>query len=232
MLVNSAAPSIYAKQLHGYFVAHREALAANGVVGADAPLIISLTSTADTATGKVHPIGNVLAPLFPSLWRKYDGNDFILETNTANLQIPQAYYYRRTPGHNPLLVNHWIVPAPAAPKPDDKQSLLQQNMDPARASDLTNRVFHTSPRKKGDPPHTWHITSTPPDLDWSTYKGVKPVFLGPRAVYSGYWIMRCTKEIIRGHNDIWSLQAMETYAALFREAAWLREQKPASRRQP
>jgi hypothetical protein len=59
---------------------------------------------------------------------------------------------------------------------------------------------------------------------------VKPVFLGQRAVYSAYWIMRCGKEIMRGHNDIWSLQAMETYAALFREAAWLREQKPASRR--
>ena len=41
--------------------------------------------------------------------------------------------------------------------------------------------------------------------------------------------MRCQKEIISGHNDIWSQQAMETYAALFRETEFLREEKPGAR---
>ena len=32
--------------------------------------------------------------------------------------------------------------------------------------------------------------------------------------------------IIDGHNDVWNMQAMETYAALLREAEFLRSQKP------
>jgi len=39
--------------------------------------------------------------------------------------------------------------------------------------------------------------------------------------------MRCEKEIIAGHNDVWSQQAMETYAALVRETEVLSTQKPA-----
>jgi hypothetical protein len=237
VLVNSAAPSIYAKQLHGYMVAHREALAGSGVVGADGPLIISLTSKADWATGVVHTWGNALAPLYPSLWRKYDGNDFILATNDSAIKIPQSYYYRRTPGHNPLLVNHWIVPAVEQPrteeaKADARQSFMQRNMDLRRTAEVTNRTFYTSPRKPGGQPSVWQITTAPPSEDekWSTYKGHKPVALGPRAVRSGYWILRCPKEIIRGHDDIWSQQAMETYAALFREAEYLRGQPPAKKR--
>jgi len=47
MLVNSAAPSIYAKEFYGYMAAHRAALKSSKVPGADAPIVISLTSTAD-----------------------------------------------------------------------------------------------------------------------------------------------------------------------------------------
>ena len=43
---------------------------------------------------------------------------------------------------------------------------------------------------------------------------------------SGCWIIRCEEEIINGHNDVWSMQAMETYAALLRETEFLRRQKP------
>jgi hypothetical protein len=231
MLVNSAAPSIYAKQFYGYMVAHREALVRNGVAGADAPLVISLTSEADWATGVVHNYGNLLAPLYPSLWRSYDGRDFILalETNAPLVKVPQSYYYRRTPGHNPLLVNHWIVPAPGDSEADDGQSQLHKNLDLKRTAEVQARTFQTSPRKGTGKPKVWQITTAPPDPKWSTYHGYKPLFLGRNAVKSGYWIMRCEKEIIRGHNDIWSQQAMETYAALFRETEYLRAQKPTPR---
>jgi len=235
MLVNSAAPSIYARQLHGYMVAHREALANNGVTGADAPLIISLTSKADWATGKVHPWGNALAPLYPSLWRSYLGSEFILamDSNAPPVKIPQSYYYRRTPGHNPLLVNHWIVPAPDEPPPAPAQSVMQQNIDTRRTNEIANRTFHTSPRKPGGKTNTWQLITTPlpKDKAWSTYQGYKPLCVGPGEVRSGYWIMRCPKEIISGHNDIWSQQAMETYLALFRESEYLRKQPSVRRRE-
>ena len=58
----------------------------------------------------------------------------------------------------------------------------------------------------------------------------KPVGVGTNAAKSGYWIMRCEKEIIAGHNDVWSQQAMETYVALVRETEFLRTQKPAPRK--
>ena len=52
--------------------------------------------------------------------------------------------------------------------------------------------------------------------------------VGARGTYlrkeSAYWIVRCPAEIIRDHNDIWSQQAMDTYAALYRLALVLREQ--------
>ncbi len=43
---------------------------------------------------------------------------------------------------------------------------------------------------------------------------------------TAYWIIRCTKEIIKDHNDIWSQQAIDTYAALYAISLALREQKP------
>jgi hypothetical protein len=228
LFVNSAAPSIYAKQFYNYMVAHRQALVRHGIVGADAPLVISLTSRADKATRLAHKYGNLFAPLYPSLWRKYDASDFILSTTkeTRSVKVPQWYYYRRTPGHNPLLVNHWIVPAEADSEPMGEQTPMQQNLDLKRPAEITSRTFHTSPRKPGGKTITWKIVDSPPDPEWSTYRGLRSLSSIPNASRSGYWIIRCEKEIIGGHNDVWSTQAMETYAALLREAEFLRTQTP------
>jgi len=229
LFVNSAAPSIYAKQFYNYMVAHRQALLRHGIMGADAPLVISLTSKADMATRRAHKYGNLFAPLYPSLWRNYDASDFILSTTkeTRSVKVPQSYYYRRTPGHNPLLVNHWIVPAEADPEPLREQTALQQNFDLKRPAEIASRTFHTSPRKPGGKTNTWKIVDSPPDPKWSTYKGLRSLSSIPNASRSGYWIIRCDKEIIDGHNDVWNVQAMETYAALLREAEFLRAQKPS-----
>ena len=67
LFVNSAAPAIYAKEMRDFLKAHRSALTHNGNPAADIPVILSLTSTADQATGMLHPIGNILAPFSPSL---------------------------------------------------------------------------------------------------------------------------------------------------------------------
>jgi hypothetical protein len=228
LFVNSAAPSIYAKQFYNYMVAHRQALLRHGVVGADAPLVISLTSQADKATRLAHKYGNILAPLYPSLRRQYDASDFILSTTkeTRSVKVPQWYYYRRTPGHNPLLVNHWIVRAEGEAEPLREQTAMQQNLDLKRPTEIANRTFHTSPRKPGGRTNTWKIVDSPPDAKWSTYKGLRSLSSIANASRSGYWIIRCEEEIIGGHNDVWSTQAMETYAALLRETEFLRAQKP------
>src|SRR6266850_396454 len=71
LFVNSAAASIYAKEMRDFLKAHRSALGLNHDPAQDVPVIVSLTSTADWATGIIHPIGNLLAPLSPSLKRRY-----------------------------------------------------------------------------------------------------------------------------------------------------------------
>ena len=118
LLVNSAAPSIYAKQFQSYMAAHRQAMVRDRVTGANSPIFISLTSAGDQATGGIHPKANRFCFLLPTLRRKYYGADFILEEKpeNANVVIQQSYYYRHTPGHNPLLVNRFIEPDnPAEP---------------------------------------------------------------------------------------------------------------------
>jgi len=211
LLINSAAPSIYAKQLAGFMISHQRALAKDGVVGADAPVIASITSEKDSATGLMHKYGNLLAWMMPTLWRRYAGfGEFLLHapspTTTGKaakeIHIWQWFFYRRTPGHNPLLVNMWITPrgASATPAPDPAQMII--------------------PLGAG-----WQATSVPPRPEWSRYRGYDPVCITPRA-RSTYWIMRCPGTIMSGHNDIWNKTARETYEQLIAAVTTLRQQKP------
>ena len=59
LFLNSAAPSIYAKEMRDFLEANRAAL--GHATGADAPVIVSLTSTADSATGGIYPLAHFLA---------------------------------------------------------------------------------------------------------------------------------------------------------------------------
>jgi hypothetical protein len=204
LLVNSAAPSIYAKQFQGYLAAHRQAMVSAHVQHAATPIVFSLTSGADWATRFAHPLANMLAPFAPSLWRYYRGSEFILELTPAadGVTIPQSYYYRHTPGHNPLIVNRFIEP---------------ESADAPRDS-----VAFTTAAKKGGS-NTWSINFPPvtsTNIRFSVYRGLRPLawtrtergWLKYRD--TAYWIIRCPKTIIAGHNDIWSQAAMDTYAAL------------------
>jgi hypothetical protein len=169
--------------------------------------MFSLTSEADWATGIAHRVANLVTVFVPTLMRKYHGNDFILVEGGPQdtLTIRQSYYYRRTPGHNPLLVNRFIEPADA----------VEGTSDP---------VFQTTDaagRKSA-----WRI-AFPPATDryknFSIYRGFRPLAWTERNGRlpfkdTAYWIIRCPKAIIGGHNDIWSQAAMDTYAELHRIA--------------
>ena len=202
VIVNSAAPSIYAKQFQSYLAGHRQAMARAHVPHANTPIMFNVTSAADWATGITHPIANMLCPLVPTLWRKYTYDDFTVERVRANedIVVPQSYYYRHTPGHNPLLVNRFIE-SKASATPDG---------------------FRTSvPFGDGS---SWFINFPPvtPDFDqFSRYRGRRPLAWTrgtDRYNESAYWIVRCPKAIISGHNDIWSPHAMDMYAAFHRIA--------------
>ncbi|MFN0080536.1 MAG: hypothetical protein ACKVY0_29055 [Prosthecobacter sp.] len=227
LFVNSAAPSTHSKQLGDVLWGHRQALKKMNPVPshADAPLIMSVTSEADSATGKIHPLGNLLAGLSPSLQRRH--TDVLTDgsRDEKNREIPsgslhQSYYYRRTPGHNPLLVDHWVVPelAPSRATPCDTcAGVLQDNL---RLDEGLGdaELFFTTPKNAQSGVKAWRVAEEVPShakKDWERVKGLLPLDR-----QSNYWTIRCPKELIGGHNDIWSAQAMEMYAALYRLAVW------------
>jgi hypothetical protein len=227
LLVNSAAPSIYAKQLQSFMAAHCHAMARNKVVGAHAPVFFSLTSSGDWATGKIHRYANALCFLVPTLRRFYKGNDFILARGNGSdeVEIQQSYYYRHTPGHNPLLVNRFIEPdlSPDSLGEDAPSAPLRSNL----ATTGTTLKFSTS-NGETEADRRWAI-NFPPQTDeykhFSRYPENSDGFLPVVWEKNGsgnyayretaYWIIRCPAEIIKDHNDIWNQKAMDTYAALY-----------------
>lgn len=237
LLVNSAAPSIYAKHFKDYLAAHRGAMIRAKAKGADAPIFFSLTSEGDSANDRAHPIGNLFAGLSPTLQRDYHGHsDFILwdkcGTGTPGPIVPQSAFYRRTPGHNPLLVNRWIEPCKIPHDlPRTAEDCMNKNVE-LNATEAESMHFFTS-KKDGSGSNQWEINpideALPEHQSWSNWKGYKPVCwdrgnaTNPDRSKTGYWIIRCPAEIINDHNDIWNQQAMETYAALFRTAVVMKQ---------
>ena len=98
-LVNEAAPATEARQLLGFLQRHRVKLV---VDGASAPLILSITSAGDAATGVAFPIGQYPSKLTKAL-RHYN--------DTAPPDMPisqQSTYYLHTTGHLPPLFSHLV----------------------------------------------------------------------------------------------------------------------------
>ena len=215
LFLNSAAPSIYAKEMRDFLEANRNAQ--RFAPGTKAPVIISLTSTADSATGTIYPLAHVFAPLQPSLHRCYTNGIFGSE-NQTHPGIRQSKFYTKTPGHQPYLINHWVVPdkAPAPVGLVGQDDVFDANISVKKTSDPY--VFYTS--DPGHPSKAWRVTnetSAPVTLDG----------LRLSMQESDYWIMNCGKELIASHGDIWSTKTMEMYAALYRLTAYLRDKQPS-----
>ena len=132
LLVNSAAESIYSKEMIDMY---RETTPPLG-----APHVIMISSEADRATGVAFPIGTKLSniPKFlTGAFRQYheEGRD-----------ISQYNYFTRTPGHNDSLVSHRLVDLPpdTSPLPADPFDMNLKN--PAGA--FENVTLYTGTRLK------------------------------------------------------------------------------------
>jgi hypothetical protein len=196
--------------MRDFLEAARSALETANDPDADVPVIVSLTSTADCATGLMHPLGNCLAPFSPSLQRRYTTGIFCEKLPDhswpTHRGIRQSEFYTTTPGHNRFLINHWVVKGDA-PLPEDSSSdaVFRTNLSLA-VSDPD--LFYTS--KSSYPAAAWRLVSQNPATA-VTLDGL------PLAMQkSNYWIVSCGKELIQNHNDIWSQTAMEMYAGLYR----------------
>lgn len=213
LFLNSAAPSIYAKEMRDFLEANR---ASHHYTGQnDYPVIVSLTSTADSATGVAYPLAHCLCPLKPSLQRKYTTG--IFGTNgQEHAGIRQWNFYLRTPGHQPYLVNHWIVPATGiAP-------MKEMSSDQVFATNISRKIVHDPyvffTSAGTNPAAAWRITNAPPSGKEVTLDGMQLSMRG-----SDYWIMNCDKDLIASHGDIWSIKQMEMYAGLYRLALYLKK---------
>jgi hypothetical protein len=100
--------------------------------------------------------------------------------------------------------------------PTDHQSIIDENLDYTTPDPFS---FYATDANDPRQIKHWRLSISPPDASekkWANQFGP----LEPNR--SSYWIMRCNKEIIRNHNDVWSDSAMETYAALYRLVEWTR----------
>lgn len=218
LFVNSAAPALYAKMLRDYLAAYSLSQIERDPVRARRPLVISLTSSADAATGKVHPIGNWYVRFRPGLWRRCCEHLFPKSSRAPGVR--QYTLFDRTPGHHPLLVSYWITRATGIEPPPD--------VAPAEffAWNLTEREEPLSPlftrmpdSKSHEKIGAWKITplhehrSELERTGWFSSLGPHR----PKSYLSAYWVMRCDGDIMSGHNDYWNDTVTDLYAALYRE---------------
>ena len=206
VLLNSAGESIYAKEMTDML---RRRLPASGArTGADEisarhPLIVSITSKADWATGVIFPIGTRLSNA-TGTFRQYDWDD---KYGTGSQHVSQREYFTRTPGHNDRLISHAAVVTEGTAK-----------LPAYQYTDTCSTAMLDAFRRNLSEP----LTGPNGEVKFVTVpaKGEQTVWkLEPRMdakFQTPYWIISVPKEIMRDHGDIFNENALALMARLFR----------------
>jgi hypothetical protein len=205
VLLNSAAESIYAKEMID-MLRRRKPASTNSVVdeiSAKHPLIVSITSKADWATRVLFPIGTQLSNV-RGTFRKYEWDTMYGESSH---NVAQKEYFTRTPGHNERLVSYEALPAsgsPARPTYQDTEVCSHEMLDAFRRN-LNEPLTGPNGAIKFST-----IAATGEETQWE----LKPTI--PDSLQTPYWIIKVPKEIIRDHSDIFNENALAMMARLFR----------------
>lgn len=152
------------------------------------PFLVSLTSTADKATGTAFPVSTSLAAT-TKVFNKVDlpGSD----NREAEERESERRFYTSTPGHNELLINHQTEKLPKTIQAPGGLNALQTNL----SHNLTGEVFTTD--GADGTLELWHIKRT-------------------GTVDVPYWNVKVDPSLIRNHGDIWNPKAQAMMAAIFR----------------
>lgn len=200
VFLNSAAPSLYAKQLREFLEDDQRTSAR--------PKIISITSTGDWATGIMHPLGNWSKRFSPDLQHPY------YPYGVKGPTVPAWQYYDLTPGHNQYLIGYGIC--------------ADGKAQPAGALNSADKVFSLNLRR--DNPEDMFYTQLPDGTiqAWKfgysdPRKSGKPL----KQNESTYWIATVPPQIIQGHTGIWTGPAMEMLAGVYRISEQLSTQPAA-----
>lgn len=182
LVVNPASDSILTRQMIA-------ALASRQTENAR-PFLVSLTSTADAATGKAFPFSTSLAAA-TKVFNKVElpGSDE-REGEERLRRESERGFYTSTPGHNKFLINHQTDRLKTIPAPGGLRAL------PTNLShELTDEDFATDgPNGTLD---LWRFARTG-DVDVP------------------YWNVKVDPSIIKNHGDIWNPKAQAMMAAIFR----------------
>lgn len=204
LLVNSAADSLYAKQMRDML----ERIQPRGDVDPHHPLMISITSESDSATGLWFRIGSFFPNLFAH--RQYHwGGRF----DRASDEVDQNEYLTSTPGHNARLFSHRIAqiePPPDAPSPETMRAR-------ARATTTCGLEENAAFEQNLQHPRDDFTFATQSSADATAFDWWQLVEDG-RDPVTPYWIMHVPDKIIHGHGPIFTPAGRALMAALFRIA--------------
>src|SRR5712692_2873899 len=206
VLLNSAAESIYAKEMIDMF--RRRHLtpsksARGDEISAEHPLLVSITSKADSATGMLFPIGTGLSNAL-GIFRKYEWDT---KYGESSHNVSQREYFTHTPGHNDLLISHETKVVEGVPRRPS-----YEETDACRAEMLNAFRRNLNELAPGSKDEIRFVTVAPTgeETEWE----LEP--RGPDRLQTPYWIVSVPKEIIRDHSDIFNENALAMMARLFR----------------
>jgi pimeloyl-ACP methyl ester carboxylesterase len=208
VLLNSAGESIYAKEMIDLLrrrAPHSMKESASDEISARHPLIVSITSKADFATGLLFPVGTQLSNA-TGTFRKYEWDD---RYGTSSHGVSQREYFTQTPGHNDRLLSYSVKPVPGKGSPKEPKyqdtEMCSSEMLAAFRRNLTEPL--TGPNGE-----IRFVTggSSGDETEWYLHSEI------PDTLQTPYWIVRVPKEIIRDHSDIFNENALALMARLFR----------------
>ncbi|MGB5661389.1 MAG: SMP-30/gluconolactonase/LRE family protein [Thermoanaerobaculia bacterium] len=126
ILVNPASQSMLAKNMVGLLKRNRLQFYREDEDGnrRESPLIVSVTSTADMATGNLYPLALSMKG-WSKKFRQYEPTD-------CSPAPSQKEFYTHTAGHNPVLYSHVIATTGSidAGSVDDSEMVLEVSVDP------------------------------------------------------------------------------------------------------
>ena len=180
LVVNPASDSVLTRQMIAALASRR--------TEHTRPFLVSLTSTADKATGTAFPVSTSLAAA-SKVFNEVDlpGSD----GREREERESERRFYTSTPGHNEFLINHETEKLPKTIQAPSGLNALQTNL----SHNLVGEVFTTD-----GPDGTlelWHIKRT-------------------GTVDVPYWNVKVNPSLIRNHGDIWNPKAQAMMAAIFR----------------
>jgi hypothetical protein len=201
LLVNSAAESIYGKEMSDMFgrIGNRDS------VNPNRPLLISITSESDSATHGWFPIGTFLPSLFAH--RRYHWDTHY---GTGSHEVDQHEYLTKTPGNNPRLFTHQVLPEPPPPDALSTTEVVLRQSRKTEACIAANPAFEENLRHSHGTIFATSDPKNPNEFKWWKLAKIDSASRTP------YWILQVPDEIIHEHSPIFTPGGRAMMAALFR----------------